>query len=167
MSAQKTTISEIKWNQNSSVFSFSEAETSTVETILDKLKTKSTYGWGGMSVKLHKAIKSVLIKPLTVIINQMHRTGIFPDKLKMLELYLCTKRMMNPQIIIQYLCYLQFKKSLKSSFHITVYLLQNNILFSHHQYGFWEGHSTALEVVDWVIQDMDNGNTPFNVDLDI
>ncbi len=82
MSAQKTTISEIKWNQNSSVFSFSEAETSTVETILDKLKTKSTYGWGGMSVKLLKAIKSGLIKPLTVIINHMHRTGIFPDKLK-------------------------------------------------------------------------------------
>ncbi len=66
----------------SSVFSFSEIETRTVETILDKLKTKSSYRWDGMSVKLLKAIKSVLTKPLTVIINQMLKTGIFPDKLK-------------------------------------------------------------------------------------
>ncbi len=35
-----------------------------------------------MSVKLLKAIKSVLIKPLTVIIKQMFKTGIFPDMLK-------------------------------------------------------------------------------------
>ncbi len=69
-------------SKHSLVFSFSEIETNTVETILDKRKTKSSYGWDGMSVKLLKTIKSVLIKPLTVIIKQMLKTGIFPDMLK-------------------------------------------------------------------------------------
>ncbi len=35
-----------------------------------------------MTVKLLKSIKTVLIKPLTVIINQMLKTGTFPDKFK-------------------------------------------------------------------------------------
>ncbi len=68
-------------SKHSSVFSFSEIETNTVETILDKLKTKSSYGWDEMPVKLLKTIKSVLIKPLTVVINYMIKSGIFPDML--------------------------------------------------------------------------------------
>ncbi len=35
-----------------------------------------------MSVKILKTTKSVLIKPLTVIINKMLKTQIFPDMLK-------------------------------------------------------------------------------------
>ncbi len=58
-------------SKHSSVFSFSEIKTTRVETILDKLKTKSSYGWDGMSAKLLKTTKSDFIKPLTVIINQM------------------------------------------------------------------------------------------------
>ncbi len=43
-----------------------------------------------MYVKLLKSIKTVLIKPLTVIINKMLKTGTFPDKLniaKVIPLY--------------------------------------------------------------------------------
>ncbi len=35
-----------------------------------------------MSAKLLKSIKTVLIKPITVMINQMLKTATFPDKLK-------------------------------------------------------------------------------------
>ncbi len=75
-------------SKHSLVFNFNEIETNTVETILDKLKIKSSYGWDKMSVKLLKTIKLVLIKPLIVIINQMLKSVIFPD---MLKIYLCTK----------------------------------------------------------------------------
>ncbi len=39
-----------------------------------------------------------------------------------------------------------------------------------HQYDFRDGHSTelaALELVDRIIQQMDNGETPFNIYLDL
>ncbi len=53
-----------------------------VEIILDNLKPKTSYGWDGMSVKLMKAVKTALVKSLTLITNQSLKTGIFPDKLK-------------------------------------------------------------------------------------
>ncbi len=43
----------------------------TIEKIIDNLKAKSSHGWDGMSVKLMKAIKTVLVNPLTLKINQM------------------------------------------------------------------------------------------------
>ena len=48
----------------------------------DKLKNKSSSGYDGISNTILKSIKSVIIKPLTLIINQMVETGIFPDVLK-------------------------------------------------------------------------------------
>ncbi len=45
-----------------------------------------------------------------------------------------------------------------------------NKLFYNHQYGFREGYSTemaAFEHVDRVIQEMDKGETPFNIYLDL
>ncbi len=45
-----------------------------------------------MSVKLLKTIKSLLIKPLTEIINQMIKTGIFPDMLKIARFILLYKK---------------------------------------------------------------------------
>ncbi len=44
------------------------------------------------------------------------------------------------------------------------------MLFYNNQYGFREGHSTelaALELVDRIIQQIDNGETPFDIYLDL
>ncbi len=64
-------------------FTFSEIKNSTVEEIIHKFKNKSSYGWDGMPVKLLKSIKTVLIKPLTLIINQMLKTGTSQTSLKL------------------------------------------------------------------------------------
>ncbi len=61
---------------------FKEVTTGEIEKIIDNLKTKSSYGWDNISTKLMKSIKTALINPLTIIINQSLKTGIFPDKLK-------------------------------------------------------------------------------------
>ena len=51
-------------------------------TIIENLKNKTSTGVNGLSNQLIKMAKNVLVKPLTIIINQMIVTGIFPDQLK-------------------------------------------------------------------------------------
>ena len=50
--------------------------------IIESLKPKASHGIDEISNKLIKHIKMVIIEPLTIIINQMLNTGIFPDLLK-------------------------------------------------------------------------------------
>ncbi len=56
------------------------------------------------------------------------------------------------QIIVQYLCYLQFQKIFEKVVFIQLYTyFQTNKLFYNHQYGFRERYLTelaALELVD-------------------
>ncbi len=51
-------------------------------SIIDKLTPKSSFGFDGISTKLIKTIKVTLIRSITLILNQMLNTGIFPDKHK-------------------------------------------------------------------------------------
>ena len=53
-----------------------------VEKIIDSLPSKSSYGEDEISPKLLKFLKNVILKPFTLIINQILYTGIFPDHLK-------------------------------------------------------------------------------------
>ena len=59
---------------------------------MDALKSKTSTGWDGLSVKLVKSIKTDIVKPLTFIVNQMLETGIFPDKLKIAKVMPLFKR---------------------------------------------------------------------------
>ena len=49
---------------------------------IDKLENKNSSGHNGISNKLLKLLKMELSKSLTLIINQMITTGIFPDSFK-------------------------------------------------------------------------------------
>ena len=62
--------------------SFSEVTIHTVLSIIDSLKPKMSSGMDEISNKTLKALKNEIAAPLTVIINQMLYTGIFPDALK-------------------------------------------------------------------------------------
>ena len=50
--------------------------------VIDNLENKSSSGHDGISNKLLKLLKFELSKSLTLIINQMLTTGVFPDSLK-------------------------------------------------------------------------------------
>ena len=50
--------------------------------IASLLRSKSSFGHDGMSTQFLKTIAQVLLRPLTLIINQSSMTGIFPDQLK-------------------------------------------------------------------------------------
>ena len=49
---------------------------------IDKLENTSSSGHDGISNKLLKVLKFELSKSLTLIINQMITTGVFPDSFK-------------------------------------------------------------------------------------
>ena len=50
--------------------------------IINKLKPKSSSGVYDLSNKVIKNLQEIIAEPLTIIINQMLNTGIFPDSLK-------------------------------------------------------------------------------------
>ena len=58
-----------------------------IETMkaIDTLENKSSSGHDGISNKIVKLLKNEISKPLTVIINQMLKTDIFPDSLRILS----------------------------------------------------------------------------------
>ena len=69
--------------------------------------------------------KSEIVQPVTVLINQMITAGIFPDKLKIAKVVSLYQLGYNTQ----FYAYFESNKLLDSS-----------------QYGFRQGHSTALEL---------------------
>ena len=55
-----------------------------ISNIINNLKNKASYGHDEISNKLIKRTGPALIKSLTLMVNQMLFTGIFPDSLKWL-----------------------------------------------------------------------------------
>ena len=66
-------------NQNDNTFTFKLIGEDFVSKLIDDLDST---GCDGLSNTLLKSIKLNLVKPITLIVNQMLTTGIFPDKLK-------------------------------------------------------------------------------------
>ena len=63
-------------------FHFNTITESETLSIINKLKNKNSSGKDEISNKLLKSIKDEIAKPLTIIINQSLKTGVFPDALK-------------------------------------------------------------------------------------
>ena len=63
-------------------FKFQEINEEFILKIIDNFPAKSSSGCDGITLKQLKYLKYVLINPLTILINQILNTGIFPDKMK-------------------------------------------------------------------------------------
>ena len=59
-----------------------EVDEQTVKTIIENLSPKRSCGYDDISSIFLKQITTSIIKPLTIVINQVLSNGIFPDKLK-------------------------------------------------------------------------------------
>ena len=70
------------------VFNFENVDEDTVRKTIQTLPSKNSCGLNGISSKLIKIIEPAIIKPLTLLINQVLNTGIFPDELKIINLFL-------------------------------------------------------------------------------
>ena len=69
-------------NATASNFYFSPISKDDVSKIISSLCSKSSFGHDGMSTKFHKTLVPVLLRLLTLIINQSLTAGMFPDQLK-------------------------------------------------------------------------------------
>ena len=145
----------------------------TVTTIIENLPAKSSCGYDDISSIFLKQITTSIIKPLTIVINQVLNNGIFPDKLKIAKVVPIFKKgdcaltnnyrqiSLLPVIskVIEKIIYTQ----------LSLYF-ESNKLFSDSQYGFRPNHSTeqaTLELTDRIISAMDNNDVPIGVFLDL
>ena len=145
----------------------------TIQKTINKLKAKKSCGKDGLSTTLLKSVKSELIKPLTVIVNQTLLTGIFPEKLKIGKVVPIYKKD-DAQIFNNYrpISLLPaISKIVERVIYDQLYnYFQVNNLFYKSQYGFRSGHSTelaSLELIDRIINEMDNNQMPLGIFLDL
>ena len=153
-------------------FHFEPVTEASVMKIIKQLKSKSSFGYDGLSTRLLKEILPEVIKSIALIINQCMNTGVFPDNMKVAKVIPLHKKDDN-NIIINYrpISLLPaMSKVLEKVIcnQINDYFTLNG-LFCKNQYGFRPKHSTelaALHLVDDIALQMDNGSIPINVYLD-
>ena len=61
------------------LYQFQDINEELLITIIDKFPAKNSSGHDGVTLKQLKYLKLILIKPLTLLLNQIFNTGIFPD----------------------------------------------------------------------------------------
>ena len=61
---------------------FTDVNGEIIRNIINKLPNKNSCGYDNLSTKTINTLKYSLIKPLTLIINQILNTGVFPSQLK-------------------------------------------------------------------------------------
>ena len=139
-------------------FRFEMVDERNVSRIIEQMTPKTSCGHDNISMKLFKSLKNILLEPLTITINQMLNTGIFPDKLKIAKVKPLYKKddeqLFNNYRPISLLPAISkiFEKIMFNQ--LFAFFTKNGLFFSS-QYGFRSEHSTefaAIELVDRIIQ---------------
>ena len=160
-------------NNPNNIFEFDETDEVTIQNIIDQLSIKNSSGHDGISTKLLKLIAPVSIKPLSLLVNQVLKTGIFPEKLKLAKVIPIYKKgdksIVNNYRPISLLPVISKVLEKIIANQLSTHF-ESNHLFSNSQYGFRAAHSTeyaALELVDKIITIMDNNNIPISIFIDM
>ena len=156
-----------------SVFNFEPVTEHSVSKIILQLKSSSSAGYDGLSNNIVKRLEPLLCEPLTFIINQSLKTGIFPEKLKLARIIPIYKK--DDSHFIENYRPISILPSLSKIFEKVVFIqlssyFTENSYFSNSQYGFRKNHSTEhaiLEAVDRISSELDLGNTPIAIFLDL
>ena len=157
-------------NSTNSRFKFSLVSESVIDKIINHISAKNSSGHGGINTKLLKLVKHDLISPLTNIVNQTLSTGIYQDILKIAKVIPICKK--GDSLLAE-----NYRPSLVSSLskifekvmliQLKQYLEEHNLLYKS-QCG--ENHLTeyaALELIDHISNNLDNGKVPFSIFLDL
>jgi hypothetical protein len=155
------------------ILRFTQLEVSDTLKIIDKLKSKTSSGYDNISTCFLKQIKHVIVKPLTMIINQSLKTGIFPDKLKIAKVIPLFKK--GDDMACNNYRPISLLPSISKVFEKAIFIqtyayFQNNNLFIPCQYGFRTFHSTeyaAIDLIENVIDDIERNCNPLSIFLDL
>ena len=131
-------------------------------TIITNLPNKNSCGFDGLSTRILKYIRGIIIKPLTLIIHQILDTGVFPANLKIAKIIPILKKDDRTVFIncrpISLLPIMSKVVERVIADQMNEFFVKNKLLFDH-QYGFRSGHSTehaAVELTDRIITNIDN-----------
>ena len=154
-------------------FNFTLVDETVVEKVVKVLNPKSSCGKDGISTILLKKIIPEIKAPLTIIINQTLKTGIFPGKLKIAKVLPLFKK--GDKTVFTNYRPISLLSSISKIFERIIfdqlykYFVTNKLSYSS-QYGFKKEHSTelgALEFVDRLIYKLDNGSVPIGIFIDL
>ena len=140
-------------NKHTDTFNFTLIKESDTESIIKSLSSKNSSSHDGITSKLLKKLCPILIKPLTLIMNQSLKIAkIIPihkkEKKHLVENY-------RPISILLPTVSKVFERVV---FNQIYDFFSKNNLFYPSQYGFCKKHSTeyaALETIDIILQEMD------------
>ena len=169
-SSQDYLLQRNKPNMN---FNFVQVNEVYIDNVINKLKNKSSCGYDNISNKHIKYARSVLIKPLTLLINQCLHTGVYPSQLKMSRVKPLFKS--GDKSLFSNYRPISLLPSLSKIFERVIFdqllaYFTNNNLLCLNQFGFRPGHSTelaALRLVDHLITEMDRNRVPTNIYIDL
>ena len=128
-------------------FHFTPVTEDLVLTLISNLQNKTSSGMDGISNKLLKRIKHIIVQPLTLIINQSLTSGIYPDKFKISKITALHKK--DDRTIVSNYRPISLlptiSKIIERVMHSQLYaFLNENNLITEQQYGFRSNHSTEL-----------------------
>ena len=141
--------------------------------LIEHLKNKTTTRIDGISNKLIKNAVNELVSPLTIVINQMLNTGVFPNQLKISKVI--PKYKSKDHTLLSNYRPIALLPSISKIFEyvfleqLSNYFIKNNLLSSQ-QYRFRANHSTelaALNLVDHLTYKLDSGNSPTDIYIDL
>jgi endonuclease/exonuclease/phosphatase (EEP) superfamily protein YafD len=160
-------------HKTKSVFKFKEIQPLDVIKTISTLKSKPSSGHDNISSSLIKRIAKPLSLPLSLIINQSLKTGIFPCRLKLAKVIPIFKK--DDLTLFDNYRPISLLPVISKVFERVVfnqmytYLSANNLLYDS-QHGFRTLHSTetaALEFLDMINRSLDNGLLPLTLFLDL
>ena len=133
--------------RTNTVFNFTEVSEECIASIVKNMKSKSSTGYDNISNKLIKSAKDVLIKPLTLLMNQIIHTGEFPKHLKIAKVKPLFKKG-NQSSFTNYRPISLLPSISKIVVHVMPYQLMESFtskkLFCLQQFCFRPGHPTEL-----------------------
>ena len=156
-----------------STFNFVPVTRDEVFSVIHIFATKKSAWHDLISTNLLKEISPLIAEPLSLIINQALSTGIFPSKLKIAKVIPLHNKT-ETDLLDNYRP-ISLLPSISKVFERIVYnqqyryLTTNGILFKS-QYGFRKSYSTetaAMELTDTLLQNLDNGEIPIAIFLDL
>ena len=154
-------------------FSFKSVNKLDIHRIINNLSSKNSSGHDEISSVLLKKLGNILSSPITTIINQSLKSGIFPDNLKIAKISPIFKKGDHHQI--ENYRPISLLPTISKIFEKVVFIQlydffsENNFLYPS-QYGFRKKHSTelaALETVDILLNKLDNKQTPAAIFIDL
>ena len=154
-------------------FEFQLINEDTTLKIIDRLQPKDTCDADGLSTNILKMIKNEISEPMTLLINQALQTGIFPNNLKLAKVIPIYKKGDNSKL--DNYRPISILPVISKIFERVIFnqiddYFRSQKLYYGSQYGFRKKHSTelaALELIDRITLELDKGNTPLNIFLDL